>query len=338
MLRNSIVRQGASPQVFILTSVALALALAGLGADAPSAGDPQQVLEREKAEAAMRGVRWLTENRDVLPQRLALVTYRKLYKVTADDSLAGSLLRIIQAIESASPQVETSVHISDPAYRRWDNLHAVLTELVRRRCTDPTYIEEAEEVARLVSRDWDRLFPSRMEMSQKIVAAYLLGVLGVAPDGLYDEAVSEARSQVSLMDDPGSYYYTCLLYALTHIILTESDYYNRYVDPREHEVEVGALDTALRNFLADAEAIDTKLDVAAEVLICLKLLRLIPCVGSDEAFRQLIRHQNPDGSWGQGNKSSTSRIHTTAVATLALIEFAPEFRPGSIFCDSGTYR
>ena len=74
-----------------------------------------------------------------------------------------------------------------------------------------------------------------------------------------------------------------------------------------------------------------ELDITAEMLICLKLLR-VPLSDDIEKLRlNLAKAQQPDGSWGSSGSSMNELSHHTLMSTLALIEFSPSFRGGRNF-------
>jgi hypothetical protein len=57
----------------------------------------------------------------------------------------------------------------------------------------------------------------------------------------------------------------------------------------------------------------------------------------EKMYQRLMGLQNPDGSWGSDKEVTGTKVHYTAVASMALLDFAPVFRDGDIFCDSITY-
>jgi hypothetical protein len=313
------------------------LLLGGLTAEAAAdSADTVGPSASEMAEAAMRGLSWLVAHKDTMPPGVAAVTFRKIYRVTPDDQLAAELLEIIREAEGALPQVNTAIDIHDRDARHWPNLRPVLTELVRYKCVNLLQEADLKPIEDLRDFYWDQMFLSTMDLSKKVVAAYLLERLGVT-DKLYDSVLEEVRSHGELLDQPRSYAYIFYLYALTHIVLTSSDYYDHYLDPAGFKGEIAGFDKALKDYLAVEDMTATEIDVASEMLICLKLLRVPADPPTQKMRRRLVDCQNADGSWGSGNDVTGTRIHNTAVASMALLDFAPEFREGDIYCDSITY-
>jgi hypothetical protein len=290
----------------------------------------------DKAAAAKRGIEWLVANKDAIAPGVAVTTFRKIYRVTPDDTLAAGLLKIIEEAEANLPQINIAVDIHDRESRRWHNLRPLLIELVRNKCVNQVFESDLRPIEDLRDFYWDRLFMSTMDLSKKVVAAYLLKRLGVG-DELYHSAVEEVRSLADLLDQPRSYHHVFYLYALTHIVLTNSGYYDHYLDPAGFKGEIAGFHKGLNDFLAVEDMTTTELDVASEVLVCLKLLRVPADPLTEKMSRRLIGLQNPDGSWGSDDEVTGTRVHNTAVATMALLDFAPVFRDGDIYCDSITY-
>ena len=101
--------------------------------------------------------------------------------------------------------------------------------------------------------------------------------------------------------------------------------------------EISGLNKALADFEEVEDLTATELDVASEILVCQKLLRMPVGHEAQKMCRRLVDLQNADGSWGSGDEVTGTKIHNTAVATMALLDFAAEFREGDIHCDSITY-
>jgi hypothetical protein len=290
----------------------------------------------DKTAAAMRGVEWLMANRDAISSRTAVMTFRKLYRVTPDDSLAADLLAIIEEAEDNLPQMNIAFDIHNPDARRWHNLRPLLTELVRNKCVNQVFESDLQPIEDLRDFYWDQLFLSTMDLSKKVVASYMLKRLGI-DEGLYDSAVEEVRSRQNLLDQPRSYQSVFYLYALTHIVLTKSGYYDHYLNPAAFKGEIAGFHKALVDFADIEDMTTTELDAVSEALVCLKLLRVPTDSTAEKMYRRLIESQNPDGSWGSDDEVTGTRVHNTAVATMALLDFAPAFRPGDIYCDTITY-
>jgi hypothetical protein len=276
-------------------------------------------------------------HRDSISPSFAAVTFRKIYKTTTDDSLARAILHTVRAIEPHLPDLDTAIDTSDIRSLRWHTLRPLLMELIRRKCARSEYAWDASQVEAMVATHWEDMFPSKAMLSQKIVAAFLLGKLGIASDTWQAEALEDIRAHKHLLDRPGEYYYMSYLYAVTHVIFVYAGYYDRYLDAADFEPEIAAFRTAIQRFLRSDYLDPMAADIASEILISAKLLRLPVDADIRELQRILMNNQNRDGSWGSSGRADNPKIHTTAVATLALMDFTPEFRPGDVFCDSDTY-
>ena len=122
-----------------------------------------------------------------------------------------------------------------------------------------------------------------------------------------------------LLEDAG------FMFALTHVFYTASGYMTRYPDPAAFAPEIGMLRQALRRYLSEPVPPQRHfLDIQAEVLFALELLR----VPEDDDMRamaeRLIALQNADGSWGEA--SGNHREHATLVVVQALLDHPEELR------------
>ncbi len=296
----------------------------------------RDTLQEQINAAGMRGVGWLVAHRTEMPPASAVTAYRKIYKVTADEDLAAELLGITREMEMGLPQADIPVDVSDSQPLYWHKLRPLLTHLLRRKCAGEEYGKDAAAIEDLLALEWERIFRSNTMLNNKVVAAYFLKEIGIGREDLYDTVVSEVRSKAYLLNDFRTYPYLFYLYALTHIVLTKSDYYDHYLDPSGFGPEMAGFHKALSSYLRIGDMTSTEIDVAAEMLICQKILQ-VHAPEHTAMLRRLMEHQNADGSWG-GKEVDSAKIHTTAVATMALLEFAPEFRKGNVYCDTSTYR
>jgi len=230
--------------------------------------------------------------------------------------------------------VNTSINIKDEKYLNWFQLRPVVEELLRRKCAGEEYISDAEKIRGLLSSSWNDIFTKKMTLSQKLVAAYLLRELGACTDEFYASITKRIRSRSKVLDKPSGYGYFFYLYALTHIIFTESDYYGHYLDSKNFGPEINGLNKAINRFSFYPEISDNIADILSEILICFKLLQIRPDQRTDREYQRLIKKQNPDGSWGGEKETENAKIHHTVVTTLALLEFSPSFRGKKIYCNA----
>jgi len=294
---------------------------------------PDKVLEKQKNKAALSGINWLISKKDHMPTEAAVSNFKKIYKTTADKRLAKKLAELIKEKEAALTDHHTSIDIGDEKYRNWFELRPVVEKLLWKKCSREEYRTDTAKIQKLLRSSWNDIFPQKMILGQRLVAAYLLRELGACTDKFYTTVVSRIRSRSKLLEDPSKYSYFFYLYALTHIIFTESDYYSHYLNPEKFGYEIKGFNTALDRFSAYPELSDNITDILSEILICFKLLRIAPSSKRTAACQTIISRQNPDGSWGGEKETEEAKIHHTVVASLALLEFTPIFRAGKIYCD-----
>ena len=294
----------------------------------------ETILKKEGREAALRGVNWLISKKDSIPANAALSNFKKIYKTTNDKRLAKKILRVIKEKKKSIARINTSIDIKNKKHLNWFELRPIVEELLRRKCAGEEYMTDAEKIRGLLSSNWNDIFTKKMLLSQKLVAAYLLGELGACTDEFYASVTKRIRSRSKVLDKPSGYGYFFYLYALTHIVFTESDYYGHYLNSEKFEPEINGLNKAINRFSSYPEISDNIADILSEILICFKLLQIKPDQRTDRTYQRLIKRQNPDGSWGGEKETLNARIHHTLVATLALLEFSPAFRGKKIYCPS----
>ncbi len=288
--------------------------------------------EQQKAEAARRGTLWLISQKDVIPHNFALVTFRKLYRVAADEQLRAALLNVLREKEAQVQPKDIVFDGTDERYLNWYVLRPVVVDLLNKKCAGEAYASEANKIVQLLKKHGKTILNEKMILSQRLVAAYLLCELGVADKRLYRQMVAEIRRQVRAMKNPPESRFFFNLYALTHIVFTSSGYYDRYLNKDAFALEITVFRKALRHYTAAPEMNPKIADLLSEILICYKLLGVEPGEPGKKMYRILLDQQNADGSWGNGEQTDSAKVHHTVVATLALMEFVPEFRGRDIHC------
>lgn len=301
-------------------------------ASTPAISQSSSELEKEKKEAASKGVNWLIENKDTISLSDSAVQLIYLYKTTNDTKLAGSLSNLITEKIEKIPHVDTSFNVKDKKYLDWDNLKGVLYSIKKKKCDNKEYTKDLEVFKTFLTKNKNEIFSDKMNLSEKLIAAYQLTSFGIGLDNFYPSVLSEIRSKYAELYNPSAKNYYFNLYVLSHAVLIESGYFDRFLDSKAYSAEVNELNKSLDKFLSDDNLNDSSIDILSEILISFKLLKIAPDQKTNSLYRKLIGFQNKDGSWGKDSKNSSLKFHHTSVATLALIEFAPEFRRTTTYC------
>ncbi|MCP4717788.1 MAG: hypothetical protein GY868_21900 [Deltaproteobacteria bacterium] len=295
--------------------------------------DRDSGLDDRRQAAAVCGLKWLLDSREVIPPDYGLMLYRQLYRAVADERLAAELLAAIREKEVLRQPAVTDIDKADPRYRNWFVLRGFVEELIRCKCAGEPYLQGAAQVLDLLRAYWSEIFPASMILSQKLVGAYLLEQIGAVNKNFYEVQVAELRAQRPC-DGPvmeaDCYYH---LYGLTHIVFTAAQYYGRYPDPAGYQVEIAQMRRAVDAYFGAAQLSGQMLDIAAEALICYKLLRVPLDEPAEALVHRILERQNSDGSWGAGEQFTSARVHHTFVATMAMLDFAQPFRGPGIHCD-----
>jgi hypothetical protein len=292
-------------------------------------GQPVQEMSRNLvSEAARKGVDWLLVNQNMMPVEWAFSSSHKLYRTVADEALAERLLRALRQKNRERELYKLPADLTKSKFLRWKEVEPFVKQLIRDECEGTSDPEMTERLCSHIRKNQDRII-DRLGLSQKIVATFYLKEMDGSFNTMYEQAISDLRKIYGQSTERRRLSY---LYAVTHVIFTKSGYYDRYLDREKFRQEEEVIRRALSPEISNKE-------ILAEMLICLKLLR----VPADDQIRQLnsvlVKEQNLDGSWGTPpgveyhgrpwlGLDPRQRIHLTYLCTLALIDFAPEFRGG----------
>ncbi len=230
----------------------------------------------------------------------------------------AALERAVEAPIAALPS-----DLDDPELLRLPRLRLIVAELRRRKWAGEPYEEAAAQLGALLDRHAAG-FWAAAPLLQQLTFLDSFAKLGIATDHTLDDVLREIRGRWQqgapevLLEDAG------FVLALTHVFYTASGYFSRYPDPASFGPEIAMLRRALRHYLTvPAPRARHFLDIEAEVLVALRLLRM----PEDDEMRamadRLIGLQNPDGSWGEA--SGNHAIHATVVAVQALSDWPAAF-------------
>jgi hypothetical protein len=322
--------------VLLAAVAALVVAVKLLRPNNQPAKTPESV-SKSADDAAHKGIEWIIAHRGQYPETFYFTYLRRFYRITADDDLAKRLLKISRRSTDTAPKCTIDDLASRPEYRNWAALQSVVLQVYQMKCAGKPYRDDADRIQNAISLHEEEFFPLSIPDSRRIVAAFYLNKLGLHFRDSWESIASHIREKAI---DPGpvtldSHDAMMSAYALTHVIFTKSNYYGQYVAASEYGPEMKAMEKYVKAAL-DEELTSMKMDIAAELVAALKLLKQ-PMDGDTRALAErLIATQNPDGSWGSEEEatSPTARIHHTGVAVSALLKFTPEPRQKDPWCDS----
>lgn len=306
------------------TEVGIAITcLAGLACATPGAEDkrppwpPSQAVTR----AVTAGTRWLVALPEDVPPEARLRAHLTHYRVTPDAELAATLEPLIEqeqrtviALAATEPaDMELGPGGAPHLMRLMNQLivaqaNGIILEDARQRGQSAITRGERDIYARLAQANWHLWF------------GYAVSKLGLSAWTNLRTEIARVRAMPAA---PTPAEDTLRLFALTHVVLYETDYGSRYVDAAEFDFEREAFRSTLRFYRAHPPTTEVEIDLLGEILGCYKLMGVPP---DDDALaiRALIAaRQNPDGSWGD---TPGERYHRTLSALWGLIDFAPEPR------------
>lgn len=295
---------------------------------------PVSLLEKQKEEAAIKGINWLISNNKAISSSSASIELMYFYKTTNDEKLANELSNLIIEKANSITVTNTTFDAKNKNYLNWNYLKQhVLDGLKTKKCKNQEYAKDLRLFEQFLAKNKNEIFPNDMNLAGKLIAAYRLKKMGIGLDNFYDSVISEIRSQYNKLNNPSSENYYTYVYALTHVIYIESGYFDKYLDPQMYPLEVKELNKSLDTFLSLDRLNDSSADVMSEVLFSLKLFKIAPNEKTDMLYKKLISFQNSDGSWGINKLSMNNKYHYTMVASLALLPFTSNLRQPSDYCE-----
>lgn len=273
------------------------------------------VLNSEKSEEASvsKGMGWLIKNRGAVSADIAASALEKARKISGLNYWSSEELGLSKTI------------LSENNFKKIDSLDSfsdVLDKIIANKCLGEDYQGDGQKINQVLALKKDLIFSSGTP-AQILITLYKLGRLGIFLPDVRGKVLNDLKTR--------SDFSTTYVYGLTHIIFTESDFYGSYLDPQAFDWEKDRLHEILGIFNNKERLDDTELDVGAEVVISLKLLKEGE-TGDVAIFKKkLINWQNEDGSWGDMSDAE-NKFHHTYNAAFALMKFPDQFREGDVFC------
>jgi hypothetical protein len=309
---------------FAACFVALFLGGCGRGEESAHPDSVEAARQSERLAAARAGLEWLVDHADEMPTGWAHSFLLRLHRVAPDDATAARIESVLRDDGAPSRRLVLPADLNDPRLLDTRQLTPILFELRRRKAVGEPYEEQRDAIGRMLeTRGAD--FWSRVRLTQRGVYLHLFPDLGLPlPYDFEDlfaavEASVTRRSPTVVAQDRPS------LYAATHLVLVESGYFRVYVDSDRYGRLIPYLLTAL-DAQSARQGEERALDISAEILTSLALLRY----PDDETMRlaraRIISAQRPDGSWGEGEAVTPGRVHATLLAVLATSVLPDELR------------
>lgn len=281
--------------------------------------------------SALRGAAWLMDQYDKAPTVDLAQHLIKLYKITDDKGLRRDIRVLMRAKQ---PKYSASVFTNaEERPLTWDaDLLPMIERILWQRCEGKDVSKSSAKIAATIGSHKDVIFPVTIRPSGKLVAAFVLGELGISTGSLKSETVAFLRANPASIMRPLSQQATEYLYGLTHSIFTASAYYSQYVDPNVYQEELSVFRSVVGEFAGVPKLTVQEIDILSEVLISMKLLNEEGNANAITITQTIKKQQRPDGSWGMSGYGEEGIIHHTLVATLALLPFTsvPERRP--VYC------
>lgn len=299
------------------------LVAAALAAPGCERREDVDALATRRAVAARRGIEWLVAGRASMQPAWAFALFSYLPPIAPDEATAETCRRVLDEV-SEQPFAALPAAFDDPELLRVATLQPVVAELVRRRWRAEPWQEPARALEALLHRHADAV-TDRVPLTQRAILLHRFETVGIEAPWTLDDVVREIRGRWSREEPEALFTDTGFMFALTHVFYTASGYFTRYPDPAAFAPELAMLRGALRRYLA-APVPPSRffLDIQAEVLVSLRLLRFPDDADMRAMAERLIELQEPNGSWGE--EQANHRFHATSVAVQALLDWPEPFR------------
>jgi len=282
-------------------------------------------------QSAQRGIGWMLKHNKEMTPRDAVAYLMGIYKVIGDENIAKEIYQVIEIERAKIEQVETLV---DPKIEKLDwgrDVAPVAEEIARLQCQGKIVEQEIKTLKEILAEHKQEMFPTDFPDVDKHIAEYDLREIGIETSELFDTPVLNPRKLVVEENGQLSTTDRQWLYGLTHSVIVPTGYFDSYLDPQVYPEQIELLNAVLETKGMTIKQ-DSTLDIVAQVIVSLKLLRQ----GDNEVVRtmqsKLVAVQNADGSWGDSEVVSSLKIHETAGSIMALLNFAPQFKPEKVFC------
>ena len=302
------------------TAVASVGAAGQAATSEPAHGAP---LAARRAAAARRGLAWLLDQREAMSPDWAYAVFLTLVPIAPDAALADACRERLDAA-SRTAFAGLPERWSDPTLLEAATLRPIVAELLRRQRVGATWRGEATGLEAFLrpraAAFWGGLAPAQQ-------AAFLYGfsALGIDPGWTLGDTASLLRLRWRTNDHARLLGHAPFVFGVTHVLYAASRYFERFPDPQTFALEQGILREALWHYLAAPPPQERIfLDLQAEILVGLRLLRTPEDDDMRAMSERLLALQRPDQSWGE--EVGNHRFHATGVAVQALLDYPEEFR------------
>lgn len=286
-------------------------------------------VQNKKAELINKGIDWFIKNKDLVDPNDIAVHFIYFYKTTNDSSLVEKLSKIAKEKSSDIKIIDTKFDENNSKYLDWENLKYIYFSLERKKCKNQDYQKDLDFFKQYFNKNNAKIVPEEMDISRKLIIYYQLQELGVVDENAYNKTIEELN-KVSL--NPNSKNYVRDLYAFTHVIFIASNYYSKYLDPKDYQKQIGIFNEAMKYF-EKKDLDDNSLNISSEIIISMKLLKQTQSKDFENLSQKILSYQNADGSFGTGDKKDPSvKIHSSAVALLAIMDFTQNLREAKNYC------
>lgn len=310
----------------LLATCAVAIAC-NISCNADSSGDaPAPATDHATPVSGARaGIDWLVDHADAMPPGWAHTYLLRLHRLAPDETMAARIEAALRADPEGRRASPLPRRLGQRRVLQTRQLVPLLFELTRRKDLGIPIRKEQDALQAILKADEGR-FWKPIKATQRLVLLHLFAELGLEPPRDPDQTVRELKRELAARPPEDVASDDEMLYALTHVIMTESGYFQERPDPERVAFTIPHLFRGLQRALDDEDPARS-LDLIAEIVGCLTFVGVAAEGRIDAARQRILDAQQRDGSWGEGTGATAKRIHLSLNAVTATIEWPARPRP-----------
>lgn len=288
-----------------------------------SLANKKQNMDKNTEESKTKAEKWLIKYSDNLDNNRSEKTWylKKIYKLTNNKNVENYIKNQLSYLN----HTEISNKDNEKEITNSKEIISLLHQLLEKKCQKEIASEETKKIKNTSEKIFltEKNTESFMPTNWVIISYFLKELESPLSKNIEEEILNQSclkEKDYKFENHLKPKDIECLYY-LTHIIITKSDYYSKYVESNNFKIK--KIESLLNNAaktLSKKRILDStvEIDISSEILISLKLMRNKENKYMEKLYKKIISAQNNSGSWGKDESNNNAEIHNTFVAYEAL--------------------